>query len=534
MRVFPNEIYVVIREFLYSLRVDEELDPIEMFICLESEWSWRNFLSASNCEEWQTIRKSTRLWSLNKFSSLRYLKDGSFREYVNSQCIYPIQLSCNFPEADADLERIRSTITTEKFGALFISNYPTAQFPSLNTLIVLKLDGNNEGLVQLGDFENLQYLSLFGCKDLTSCGRMENLIDLEIEEISAKQIFDLLPLENLMNLSLYGLSDNFLSHLERLHNLRKLHLFLDSTDELGPSGDLPPLLCPYLETLECDCFVRIDLSGLSSLKTLILENININEVKGKEEIFPQLKKFSYHIDVDNSNDEWLINMTVLHLLRNVTDLALTGEQAFEEFEINEKIQSLTLVQPIQKLVTSRMDRPLRYLSLSTENWMDLSMFSNCNQVSLYSLMITDISLLKDVPYLILHDLTEVEDFSCLGNQRYLNIAYCPELKDDDFDHLGNVFSLLISNCRDITTIRGNQLLNNRMLSINFCGGLREVELSGQNYIQVSFKYCHPSSRVTVSGRVYSLYISKFGEDVHYEHGATQNCDYFNGKLLQDI
>jgi hypothetical protein len=64
--------------------------------------------------------------------------------------------------------------------------------------------------------------------------------------------------------------------------------------------------------------------------------------------------------------------------------------------------------------------------------------------------IQDISALKDVPILSIAACHYIENFSCLGSQRYLTICSCYSLTDKDVENYGAVQCLSISFCDQLT------------------------------------------------------------------------------------
>jgi hypothetical protein len=125
--------------------------------------------------------------------------------------------------------------------------------------------------------------------------------------------------------------------------------------------------------------------------------------------------------------------------------------------------------------------------------------SNCSSI-------TDLSPFKDIPYLELIRLSEVNDFSCLGNQRYLKIEDCQGLSDQAVRGLGNVYRLYISHCHVITEVR-NLHGKIEFLTLRFCLGLKSVELSEKDYIYVRIFDRINLDNFSILGSVYSFNFS---------------------------
>jgi hypothetical protein len=110
----PNDLLLIIWSYLFIFKlvehrrndflifvvyheVEDGVEDIEKFMQEDSERSWRNLLAASNSQNWRTMRKETRIWSLNEKSFRKYLTDDCFREYINERMFNPaIQLHCRF------------------------------------------------------------------------------------------------------------------------------------------------------------------------------------------------------------------------------------------------------------------------------------------------------------------------------------------------------------------------------------------------------------------------------------------------------
>jgi hypothetical protein len=132
--------------------------------------------------------------------------------------------------------------------------------------------------------------------------------------------------------------------------------------------------------------------------------------------------------------------------------------------------------------------------------------------------INDLFPFRNIPYLVLEALTSVKDFSCLGNQKYLNIIKCDGLSDDAITHFGNIFHLSIVDCHHITHLKG--LNNNRFIRVHFCHCVQSTDLPGREYISVSLIGCPWLLNLNITGKVYSLELTKpdrWGKEILARH-----------------
>jgi hypothetical protein len=180
VKSLPPELLLITREFLHSLATPW-VDDVQKFIRRESEWSWRNFLSVSNNEDWKRIRKHCMIWSSNRFASSRYIRDASYQCYLQSRMLDPkhqLYLCCY------DLgEEIKGR---EGFASASFRCDP------------------------LLSFDRLHSLSLFSCHDITSISA-PTLKRLKL--VYCRGITDLTMMGSLMAVSLIDCPDETLSLL---------------------------------------------------------------------------------------------------------------------------------------------------------------------------------------------------------------------------------------------------------------------------------------------------------------------------------
>jgi hypothetical protein len=81
----PIEILIRIGHILIweRYRAEETFDSIELTVRKEAKWSWKNFLSVSNIQQWKFIRQNAMIWCLNAYESKKYLEDDLFFKCLN-------------------------------------------------------------------------------------------------------------------------------------------------------------------------------------------------------------------------------------------------------------------------------------------------------------------------------------------------------------------------------------------------------------------------------------------------------------------
>jgi hypothetical protein len=495
----PIEIFLIIRSYLVVFDVPEDVDGIHRIIKKEAERSWRSFLVVNRGHS--SIRRETMIWSLNKFAFKTYSEDEPFRQYLHGRMACPAQ-QLQFQSNRSCIAKycILEFIRTSSIE--FISIYDNdlvVELPSSSRLRVLKMSRVN--IMKIGDYPNLKTLVITRCKLLESVGKMIHLQNLVLSEnvekpdVAAEQLLLQFPLEQIQKLKIDRISETFFTLSHRFTGLKSLHFAPSCEARLSLRGEL----FPSLIELHASYFDSVHLTGMVSLQHLeILHTLN-NQIYGDEEIFSQLKSFSYTCFGNKTFDE-----SFLSVLKNVHCLTLhTFTTLTSDFldSMSKNVTSLDLNMKRNEVTVP--NRLFKTMKLFNCNFCANFSVSKLQILSLNRcLSITDISPFKDIPYLELLVLPEVRDFSSIGNQRYLAISKCLGLSDEAMSGFGNVFHLRISDCDNITEVRNLQD-KNKFLFLSFCRRLKSVELSNQDYIYVNI------NRITLDnfkilGRVYSL------------------------------
>jgi hypothetical protein len=154
----------------------------------------------------------------------------------------------------------------------------------------------------------VQSLTLGSCTKLHYVGSLESLSCLSVRNIKC-DLLSKFPLEKIEKIFINNnLSLDFSSHLYRFHSLRYLYLVWDS---FNAAVDLPSLEClKFLEVLVVKGYKSFDLSGLLNLISLDYCLPAVPEtIKGKEQIFPRLRRLScfhdrYYNNKFNLKKDW--------------------------------------------------------------------------------------------------------------------------------------------------------------------------------------------------------------------------------------
>jgi hypothetical protein len=523
----PNDPLILIRSYLIVDLKDNGKFGNELFTFIrqESERNWRNLLSTSNNQNWKRIRKETMIWSLSGVSMRKYYENQTFRQYVNERMVSPRQqLRCNYDfslREDSSLTSFMVGLAvTSNISCVSITAYPLTEFPSspsLRTLFLFKCSS----LRQLGDFLNLTTLHVEVATNLEKVGDMGNITHIYLEEVKADVITQF-TLEQIESLTLIWTGNSF-ADLRRLKSIKDLFICRSSSHSIK-EFKFSALHSPHLSKLGLENFHSVDLRGAFSLKHLYIKGTSNDEIIGKEDVYPQLKSFTYFSWYDFGEPATFYESN----LQNVTDLTLklSVKTEIDNFVVSDKIKSIDLNVQMKHLANcpdSRTFSAVRLHSCSPKNY---SVFSNVQILTLCDCRgVRDVYPFRNVPYLILDKLTSVEDFSCLGNQKYLHIVNCNGLSDEAMTHFGNVFHLFIVDCHQVTHVKG--LNNNRFIRFHVCHCIQSVDLPGREYIRVSMTGCPWLLNLNITGKVYSLEVTKSNRwDKEF---LARHCDYVNGE-----
>jgi hypothetical protein len=551
MRELPLEIIFLIRNFLlpifeYEVFGRGESDSMKKFLLQESFWSWRNFLSVRNDTHWKSIRKTTRIWTLNRFESGKYLKDALFRNYIHENMSNSEQLYCRLWNGARPIksyplfhEKLNEILDIGMLGSLYLREYSGTALPSCVSLRVLYIQYCR--LNKLGSYPKLQVLNLLFCEDIESIGEMSQLSSLSFTYTDA-QILPSFPLEQLEELSLDSSHEFVLDNLSRFRRLQSLNLRPHRRAISTPVH----FFIPSLTSLVLRFFHVVDITGLNRLTTL--EVPTADTVIGKELIYPQLVSLSggnetfikEATDILSSGNNKLKRFSSLFFeadklapwfpsLSNVPDVSLTYSQLKEiprtklSFHVGEKMKSLVIgFQHSQITGLSPARRTFRSLSVSMYTGSDLSNYGNIQQLTLLLCReVRDIQSIRNVPYLKICNCDRIRDFSYLGSQRYLEIMYSHSLSEETIsEKFGNILSLRISACYGIRKIVQNSLAQTRRLEVLHCHGLEEVSLAGSDYNVVNIKEEYQGNglqHISITGKVYMLHIpARFQDTINKE------------------
>jgi hypothetical protein len=401
----PVELFVLIRDFLFCARY-LSLNPEQQ----HSKWCWQNFLSMSRSHEWRTIRKFTMIWSFGNLPMEKYINDDLFRKYIDAHVLFPNQLFLRLSyRYETDLDTDMNSFS--QVGNLEIDCYPLEVFPSLANVCTLSL-GACGRLRHVGNYPNLTTISLVGCPNLRFVGKMENLKHLSLTDCTETNttLLGLFPLECLISLKLSCSSEEFFVAVHRLKQLKKLDL--TGCNELC----LPPLGLSSLEELTLSDFQSIDLSGLTSLKTLTLSRILNNDlIRGTDAVFPNLTSLSYvTLAFFMDNYRSFPSLKYLHFyIPNIID----DYDSRDETELATSKLTFDNVQHMPSMLlgfgkgTLRVDTSVKQMDIwgpDIKGFTGVVLDKYFNEICLSTMPITDISMFCNVEKVILRSCSFVE------------------------------------------------------------------------------------------------------------------------------
>jgi hypothetical protein len=152
----PVERFRHIRSWLYynkdigRFADNDHAFDIDRFILYEAQWSWNNFLSATNSEDWKCLRKKTMIWSLNSEISFKYFVNTGFRLSLQSRTEHPhhqIECKITFQNKLRLSNSLSELLHGNSLGYLSIKNCSLEALPScgsLHTLVLTDCDNLKE------------------------------------------------------------------------------------------------------------------------------------------------------------------------------------------------------------------------------------------------------------------------------------------------------------------------------------------------------------------------------------------------------
>jgi hypothetical protein len=235
-------------------------------------------------------------------------------------------------------------------------------------------------------------------------------------------------LEQLISFELLDDNGKFLQLRDRFLRLENLLLYCGNDFSLPPQG----AALKELKSLELMNYDFVDLSGLKSLTSLTLRWVSI--LLGQEEIFPQLRKLYfdkyfhpkdcskypqltelvYEDPADDLTVEQLnqcLTIPVVHIYNYEQSLRFSEEDLL----IGEKVKELQLTGVhFRSFQGVSPDRYFHEIVLrSIYSLQDLSVFQKAQKISLWNCSsISDITPIRDVPYLVFMGCNEIRDYSC--------------------------------------------------------------------------------------------------------------------------
>jgi hypothetical protein len=542
-KLMKREIFLLIRSFLvpatvvtnslniFHTNVNGSIEDFEQY---ESRKSWRLFLYTCNDEIWRRMRKSTILLTLYRPVTIQYLTDSKFRTKLLSKVDEPAsQLSLTFqnsvlkgfPEKDQALLNNLRELNLSCCQQLI-------SLPVLKNIYSLNVSRcSNLRFIQ--DLENVKNLNLSYCPKLETVGSPAALQPVQsINLLQCSFSFQMAVFSSFSSLSLLEeltlnitskqstSNEQFPFNFNICSNLRSLSLLPSSQNVSQPSVTIGPLTLPKLETLECWYIILEDISGLTALKNLAVYFTEI--IKGRREIFSQLRQLSGnraiflqddltqypHLQSFHYDCPSVQSLPPLEQYQDIAELILRcpvagGEsELIPSFVLGNKMKSLTLGNILQDKLEF-FSPYLPRVNLIGSKIRDVSFLRQLTHLSLEDcLEVTDVSPLKDVLYLNLRNCRNIRIFNLLGKQKYLNVSGCRLLENKHLVSWNRIACLDVSSCflvNDLTCLK-----DTLFLTANDCTGLKNVKLTGNNYLKVSLQNCRNLTELEVYGKIFCL------------------------------
>ena len=259
------------------------------------------------------------------------------------------------------------------------NNLDNCDYLSITKLTILEAKNINLLLNKLYKFTNLQELNLSYNKitEITEIKGLNNLINLQILNLSFNQITEIKGIDKLVNLQQLDLTYNKITEikgLDKLVNLQQLDLYNNQITEIKAIDNLVNLQILYLSNNQITEIKAID--NLVNLQTICLYNNQIIEIKGIDNLV-NLQKLSLSNNkiteikaIDN-----LINLQDLSLCNNkITEIkAIDNLVNLQYLDLrNNQITELSLnlcnLRNIEYFNYS--NNPIEYILLPVQRWLD--------------------------------------------------------------------------------------------------------------------------------------------------------------------
>jgi hypothetical protein len=531
IRDLPVELFFIIRSFLIEgLQITQEDEGTTTTSkAAELSWSWTNFLSTSNHEEWKFLRKRTMIWSLNYCEAKASLR--CFEGCLDNQP--PIS---DGPKVVHEKNKFNTTVINHECIKDFLASYAH--------ITALRLPNYSRSLnffISLSGFCSLIYLTLSEYRVFSKV-ELPNLSFLRIEKGISRASLECFPLEQIKELSFRCNNNSLISEFnETVSPLPRLQsiIILEITKLTSKSFHLPDL--PTLQSLTLSGFPRVTISGFPNLKKLKLTDTRdlMGPIERLACLFSFTAVFSHErlklsYTFKSLETVWLAGIFTTKEIYDVYFYLRT--KFFDDrgdhhqalwFALKSHLSEYSIVIDRQSMVHQFVNRVI-YPELH-KDLEDFSVLPHLQSLTLtYCFTVTETARFRDIPSLTLIHCDNIRDYSGLGSQRFLEIQGAPLLYDEDVETFGNIFSLKLSYCHRLRS--SLNLRKNRYLTVSHCANLNRIQLSGGHYIQVTIRNCPSFQLLSVYGKVHCGIVSDCPEFKEILEEERKNFTYCSKPL----
>jgi hypothetical protein len=544
--LLPIDLLYLIKEFFFSIRNQN--------YSYKNEIQWRNFLN-TNKYYFHNVKKGTIYLRLNKYYSVQYLTDSSFREKVTNIMKDPwkqlgidlsytslifenYDLSClnGVNYLDLSYTKVRSIEHISRVYELNVNCTDITDISSLTDVIVLNATAclSIEKYLQQSDLHEypepkMEKLNLAFCTQLIDVSFCKNLHILNLSR--CENIIDVSMLGNVYELNLSGC-------------VRVLDVSM-----LGKVHTLDLSRCPGI----------VDISALHSVHTLYLYNCqnirygldsltNVHELHLSRQNTLNLLYFQKISKLCLSYCAQIISSSLSQLPPppppTVRQSSLIHYEAMSPTSSTSPISSSLSSQALQYFQRRQQElQAQKYQSnfsifLSPNN-------NNNNSVNNYSSYLSngmqmiqeiildhcdtidDLSALANIPYLSLKCCDHIESINSLIHVKYLTLLGCERISSITFPLLEDLIKLSISFCHGINEIEYQQPSSQqrnrqckeyqqirRSIDISYCDGLNQMKILDDLY-HLSINDCSNLSNIIILKNLQCLEIKCLQEpDIH--------------------
>lgn len=514
----------------------------------EGKRSWRSFLNISKSNYWKNVKKDLIFLSLNRYYSLKYIKNETFRATVVSMMRNPYyQLGLSLNNFNFTCNPDPFTIHPHGVRYLFLACNNWTHIPCIKNVYEVDLTSCDQ-LVSIDSIENVKIMKLKNCLELQNVCRLIGVEELNITGC------DFFNLANLLTEDIKKLYFTYVADMGDLSNLPVTNLEFVAVD--GSKTDCPNLSAfqhvRSLSLLNCNSFrdltnwkSLISFDSTTPLDTGIENMLNLTSLygyhgcfrhilEGNFQLLKNLKFLSYpynhggeftlenisHIpNISLANSQLLFNTSIssnsLTHLQNATMLDFTGCEmnALTDISMLGKVHYLCFLEcPSVTGFDGLGKGNIEFTISSNDNLVNVHNFGNMQKVAIeFCSSLKDITGLCNVPVISLKGCTQIKNFIIFQESfktKHLNVTGCNQITDEDLYYFKHIPKLLISCCPLITNI--SMLTDCISIKAICCIKLESVDICGKSKLKIDLAYNKQLKIIYVNTDIHALSIYNIG------------------------